>query len=94
MVHVLFCCDRAGMDGSNPTKIFKKPVVQWPNGLSIDFVANRIYWVDAQKDFIASADLDGNDFKTVLSKDPNVKHPFAVGIHKVLRSAHCSSYLE
>ena len=75
---------RAGMDGSNPVQLFKKPLVQWPNGLSIDYVANRVYWVDGQKDIIASCDLDGHDFKSVLSNNPHVKHPFAVGIHKDL----------
>ena len=78
------------MDGSDVRKMFKKPVVQWPNGLSIDFVANRVYWVDAQKDFVASADLDGNDFKIVLGKNPNVKHPFAVGILKARPHTHTS----
>lgn len=70
---------RAAMDGSGVTVLFKVPVVQWPNGLAIDFVANRLYWVDAQKDMIASCDLDGKDFKQVLFNSPHVKHPFSVG---------------
>jgi len=75
---------RSGMDGSNPVKLFRRPVVLWPNGLSIDYVANRVYWADANKDLIASCDLDGKDFKSVLAKGPQLKHPFAVGVHKDL----------
>ena len=37
--------------------------VKWPNGISIDSVAERVYWVDAALDFIASVNLDGGDFK-------------------------------
>ncbi len=59
------------------------PHVQWPNGLSIDYIANRVYWVDAREDYIASCDLDGNNFKKVLSRVPQIVHPFAVAVHKV-----------
>jgi hypothetical protein len=33
---------RANMDGSGRIKLFTKPHVQWPNGLSIDYIANRL----------------------------------------------------
>lgn len=42
------------------------PIVQWPNGVTIDFFADRIYWVDAKGDYIASADLDGKNMKKIL----------------------------
>ena len=45
--------------------IFK---VKWPNGISIDSVAERVYWVDAALDFIASVNLDGDDFKKVINR--------------------------
>ena len=48
---------RANMDGTDPQVLFGAPLVQWPNGLSIDPLANRLYWVDAQKDYIASCDM-------------------------------------
>ncbi len=44
---------------------------------------NRLYWVDAQKDFIASCDLDGKAFKKVLENVPELIHPFSIAIHKV-----------
>lgn len=42
------------------------PIVQWPNGVTIDFFADRLYWVDAKSDYIASADLDGKNIKKIL----------------------------
>ena len=43
--------------------------MKWPNGITVDTVSERVYWVDAALDFIASADLDGNDFKKVEHRD-------------------------
>lgn len=42
----------ANMDGSNVTVIQKSPRVKWPNGLTIDYQSNRLFWVDAQKDLV------------------------------------------
>jgi hypothetical protein len=66
------------MDGSDVKRLFVKPIVSWPNGITIDHIAERIYWVDAKEDYIASSDLDGHKFRKVimnnvsqLSKDNN-----------------------
>lgn len=40
--------------------------------------------MDASKDYIASCDLHGNAFKTILDQDSRVAHPFAVGVYKDL----------
>ncbi|KAK9872160.1 hypothetical protein WA026_016214 [Henosepilachna vigintioctopunctata] len=74
--------NRADLDGSNIKPLFKKPVVEWPNGISIDYFAERIYWVDARQDYIASADLHGDDMKYVIKDNEVVSHPFAVAVFK------------
>ncbi|KAI8432323.1 hypothetical protein MSG28_004739 [Choristoneura fumiferana] len=73
---------RSNLDGTNVKKLFGKPIVQWPNGITIDQMAERIYWVDAMEDYIASADIDGRYFKRILWKDEKVSHPFAVAVLK------------
>ncbi|XP_063385358.1 sortilin-related receptor-like [Cydia fagiglandana] len=73
---------RSNLDGKNVKKLFGKPIVQWPNGITIDQMAERIYWVDAMEDYIASADLDGRYFKRILWRDEKVSHPFAVAVLK------------
>ena len=72
------------MDGSNPLVLFKSPIVQWPNGLSLDYVANRLYWTDAKKDMIASCLFDGSDFKIVVQNSHSLAHPFGMTVHKNL----------
>merc|ERR550532_2340695 len=68
------CIGRARLDGSDHKKIVttrdgdKTPILGWPNGLAIDLQAtpSRLYFVDAQKDFVASCRLDGSDFRKVI----------------------------
>ncbi|XP_046384462.1 sortilin-related receptor-like isoform X2 [Ischnura elegans] len=73
---------RANMDGSDVRKLFTVPLVEWPNGITIDHIAERIYWVDARKDYISSSDFDGKKFRKVISNDGRVSHPFAVAVFK------------
>lgn len=51
-------------------------------GITIDYIAERIYWVDARQDYIGSSDFDGNGFKKVIQNDERVSHPFAVAVFK------------
>lgn len=75
---------RANLDGEDRKELFIQPEVFWPNGITIDFIAERIYWVDASKDYIASSDLNGKSFMRILHSDTRVEHPFAVAVHKEL----------
>jgi len=80
---------RARLDGSNHSIIIDtddrgRRILGWPNGLTIDFSAERVYFVDAQKDFLASCNLDGGDFKKVVYGRPEAAHPFAIAVYKGL----------
>uniref|UniRef100_A0A6B2EKV3 Sortilin-related receptor n=1 Tax=Phlebotomus kandelakii TaxID=1109342 RepID=A0A6B2EKV3_9DIPT len=75
---------RSNLDGTEIRMLFTKPQVVWPNGVTIDYIAERVYWVDASKDYIASCDLHGRGFQKILEQDPRVAHPFAVAVYKDL----------
>ena len=49
----------------------------FPNGLSIDYVAERLYWVDAKLDKIETSTLEGNNRVTLIQ---NVPHPFGLTV--------------
>ncbi len=51
------------MDGTNRSAIVEEKIT-WPNGLTLDFVNDRIYWADAREDYIAFASLDGTNRHT------------------------------
>jgi len=63
---------RCSPDGSNVKRLFSKPTIHWPNGITIDYIAERIYWVDAKIDYIGSADLDGKKFRKILTNSVNL----------------------
>ncbi|XP_011882721.1 PREDICTED: sortilin-related receptor-like [Vollenhovia emeryi] len=73
---------RANLDGTDVKRLFVKPTVEWPNGITIDHIAERIYWVDARADYIASSDFEGKRFKKIIANDARVSHPFAVAVFK------------
>ncbi|RWS26517.1 low-density lipoprotein receptor-related protein 2-like protein, partial [Leptotrombidium deliense] len=66
-------------DGSN-VMVFKGVLLGWPNGLSVDYTKNRVYWCDALLDHIQHSNLDGTDVKTITS--PRIKHPFSLVVHE------------
>ncbi|KAJ8924543.1 hypothetical protein NQ315_000691, partial [Exocentrus adspersus] len=68
---------RALSDGTNLT-VFKNLTLGWPNGLSIDFTTDRLYWCDALLDHVQHSNLDGSDVKTVNSR--LIRHPFSIVI--------------
>ncbi|XP_022241765.1 low-density lipoprotein receptor-related protein 2-like [Limulus polyphemus] len=69
---------RAFLDGTN-SMVFRGVLLGWPNGLSIDFAKDRLYWCDALLDHIQHAKLDGTDIRTINS--PRIKHPFSLVVH-------------
>ena len=68
---------RAYLNGSN-VRVFTGVLLGWPNGLSLDYETDRIYWCDALLDHVQHANLDGKDFKTITS--PSIRHPFSLVI--------------
>lgn len=63
--------------------MFDSSVVTWPNGVTVDFSDNRIFWTDANQDYIASSGFDGESMKYIIRGKRLVPHPFAVVVYKV-----------
>ena len=73
------CIERAGMDGSH-RQVFLKEKVRWPNGLTVDLVLDKLYWVDAKLSTIGSSNLDGSDSRTILLSNQHLRHPFSISV--------------
>lgn len=78
----MFVCKCVLLTGTDIKRLFTKGTVEWPNGITIDHIAERIYWVDAREDYIGSSDFDGKRFKKIIHSDERVSHPFAVAVYK------------
>ncbi|XP_072468338.1 low-density lipoprotein receptor-related protein 2 isoform X1 [Notamacropus eugenii] len=68
---------RVGMDGTNKTVIISTKL-SWPNGITIDYTNDKLYWSDAHLSYIEFSDLEGRHRHTVF--DGTLPHPFAVTI--------------
>ena len=66
------------MDGGNRRTIRSGDNIGWPNGLTIDFSTNKLYWMDAKRDHMMQTDFDGENAKIVLD---SLSHPFGLDVH-------------
>lgn len=48
------------MDGSDRKAIITDKV-GWPNGITIDYPLNKLYWADGEMDKIERCNLDGTE---------------------------------
>jgi len=65
------------MDGTHPTTIVKENL-HWPNGITVDAAAERVYWSDAKHDLLESSKFDGTDRRQT---EVNViRHPFSLAV--------------
>ncbi|XP_060808207.1 low-density lipoprotein receptor isoform X8 [Amyelois transitella] len=69
--------ERAGMDGSHRQTIVAYDV-KWPNGLTLDLVRKRVYWVDAKMNTISSCNYDGSSRRVILYSTDVLRHPFSI----------------
>ena len=69
--------ERASLDGSARTVIHNTSLV-WPNGLTLDYQDQMLYWADASLDKIETSTVDGL-FRQVITSQ-NIFHPFAITI--------------
>ena len=76
--------ERAGMDGTSQRRsVIIDRNIYWPNGLTLDYDASRIFWADAKLSFIHSCNFDGSDRQVVV--EGLLPHPFALTLYdKVL----------
>ncbi|CAJ0956712.1 unnamed protein product, partial [Mesorhabditis belari] len=75
--------ERATMAGEDRKVIFEvKGVVTggWPNGITCDLTAQRVYWLDAKSDSIHTITYDGTDHIEVLRDSSHLAHPFSVAL--------------
>ena len=66
----------ANMDGQDRQELVKRGLY-WPNGLTLDDLNNRLYWVDAFLDVLEYYDLKLQKI-TILLEDGILLHPFGL----------------
>jgi low density lipoprotein receptor-related protein 5/6 len=69
--------ERASMAGDVETRgVIISSNIFWPNGLTLDYATDRLYWADGKIAYIHSSNLDGSDRREVVRS--SLPHPFAL----------------
>ena len=71
--------ETAAMDGSE-RRILHFSDLSQPNGITIDYTSERIYWSDAGLDRLEFSGFDGSDRRIVESGTSGLLHPFSVTV--------------
>ncbi|MFH4984421.1 hypothetical protein AB6A40_011130, partial [Gnathostoma spinigerum] len=75
--------ERATMAGNDRKIVFRVLEVTsggWPNGLTCDYFAERLYWIDAKSDSIHTIKYDGTDHREIIRDSSRLAHPFAITV--------------
>lgn len=74
--------ERCGMNGDSETRqILVSNNINWPNGLTIDYQTERLWWVDAKMARIESMNFDGTDRITQINgTNGELGHPFSLAV--------------
>ena len=67
--------ERATMDGGD-RKVLHNTNLVWPNGLTIDYATEILYWLDGSLDRLECSKTDGSG-RTLLSTN-HIYHPFSI----------------
>lgn len=71
--------ERSSMDGDPSSRqVIIDTNIIWPNGLTVDFTTNNIFWADAKLVKFERADFDGGN--RVVFNPERMKHPFALTV--------------
>ncbi|KAG8200378.1 hypothetical protein JTE90_028559 [Oedothorax gibbosus] len=75
--------ERASMSGRGRIIICRVDDITdgaWPNGLTLDYIALRVYWIDARSDSIHTITYAGKDHREVLRSHESLSHPFSIAL--------------
>ncbi|KDR21144.1 hypothetical protein L798_04073, partial [Zootermopsis nevadensis] len=73
-------CSMSGQDRIIVVRVDQVTDGAWPNGLTLDYVLKRIYWIDARSDSIHTTLYDGSDYREVMRGHELLSHPFAIAL--------------
>lgn len=74
--------ESASMDGTFRHLVIQVEPGSWPNGLTLDFILERIYWIDAKTDTLSTVKYNGEDFRNILVGNNYLTHPFAMSLYE------------
>ncbi|KAM6904729.1 low density lipoprotein receptor a [Xenentodon cancila] len=71
--------EKAGLNGGDRTALVTDNIV-WPNGITLDLLNQRLYWVDSKLHTLSSIDAQGGGRRTLIIDEHKLAHPLGLTI--------------
>ncbi|XP_073449621.1 low-density lipoprotein receptor-related protein 8 isoform X1 [Aquarana catesbeiana] len=71
--------EKAGLNGGD-RQILVSDDIEWPNGITLDVLTHRLYWVDSKLHTLSSVDFSGANRKLLIFSEDKLSHPFGLAV--------------
>ncbi|KAK2833874.1 hypothetical protein Q5P01_017763 [Channa striata] len=71
--------EKGGLNGGDRTTLVTDGIV-WPNGITLDLLNQRLYWVDSKLHSLSSIDVQGGNRRTLITDEHQLAHPLGITV--------------
>ncbi|XP_010285866.1 PREDICTED: low-density lipoprotein receptor-related protein 8-like [Phaethon lepturus] len=71
--------EKAGLNGVG-RQVLVADNIEWPNGITLDLLNQRLYWVDSKLHSLSCIDFNGSNRKVLISSVDDLSHPFGLAV--------------
>ncbi|XP_068192271.1 low density lipoprotein receptor a [Antennarius striatus] len=69
--------EKGGLNGGDRNALVTDNIV-WPNGITLDLLSQRLYWVDSKLHTLSSIDVQGGGRRTLIIDEHRLAHPLGL----------------
>ncbi|XP_035262743.1 low-density lipoprotein receptor [Anguilla anguilla] len=71
--------EKGGLNGADRTPLVTDNIV-WPNGITLDMISQRLYWVDSKMHTLSSIGVQGEARHTLIFDEHKLAHPLSLTV--------------
>ncbi|XP_056143656.1 low density lipoprotein receptor a [Lampris incognitus] len=71
--------EKGGLNGGDRMALVTDNIV-WPNGITLDLLNQRLYWVDSKLHALSSIDVQGGGRRTLIIDEHKLAHPLGLTV--------------
>uniref|UniRef100_A0A6Q2X811 EGF-like domain-containing protein n=1 Tax=Esox lucius TaxID=8010 RepID=A0A6Q2X811_ESOLU len=71
--------EKGGLNGVDRAALVMDDIV-WPNGITLDLLNQRLYWVDSKLHTLSSIDVQGGGRRTLIIDEDRLAHPLGLTV--------------
>ncbi|CAL1588509.1 unnamed protein product [Knipowitschia caucasica] len=71
--------EKSGLNGVDRSALVTDNI-EWPNGITLDLLTQRLYWVDSKLHTLSSIDVQGGGRRTLIIDEQRLAHPLGLTV--------------